>query len=60
MTAQVKVEEGERGNSLYLWFPRPYEDAVFRNLHYYERPLQPVLEGFSGMDVYQLDNLGNR
>jgi transglutaminase-like putative cysteine protease len=57
MTAQVKVEEGERGNALYLWFPRPYEDAVLRNLHYYERPLQPVLEGFSGMDVYQLDNL---
>jgi hypothetical protein len=57
MTAQVKVEEGERGNSLYLWFPRPYEDAILRGLLYFERPLNPVLEDYSGMDVFQLENL---
>ncbi|MCL2720298.1 MAG: IPT/TIG domain-containing protein [Treponema sp.] len=56
-SADIRVNEATRPNTLYLWMPRPIISSSQRNVRLISRNTYPFLENHKGVSLYKLDNL---
>ena len=56
-SVNIRVNEADRSNSLYLWIPRPSVSAAQRNIELLSRNAEPFVENYRGVNLYKLDNL---
>ncbi|MDR1058421.1 MAG: IPT/TIG domain-containing protein [Treponema sp.] len=56
-SVDIQVEEAERPNSLYLWFPRPVNSSSQRNVQVLSRSMDPFIENYRGTTLFQINDL---
>ena len=56
-TVDIKAEEAELPNSLYLWIPKPISSASQRNTTLLSRSMEPYVDNYRGISLYQLTDL---
>jgi transglutaminase-like putative cysteine protease len=56
-SVDIKVEEAEDPNSLYLWLPRPVQSSSQRNVRLLSRNMEPFIENYRGTSLFQMKNL---
>jgi transglutaminase-like putative cysteine protease len=56
-SVDVKTAEAESPNTLYLWAPQPAGSAAQRNIELLSRSMEPLMENYRGVSIFQFDNL---
>jgi transglutaminase-like putative cysteine protease len=58
-SVNVKINEAEKPNALYLWVPRPVTSASQRNTEVLSRNTEPFVENYRGTSLFQLTDLSS-
>ncbi|WP_010261496.1 transglutaminase domain-containing protein [Treponema primitia] len=53
----IRVQEAEGPNRLYLWLPQPVNSASQRNIRILSRNVEPFIENYRGTSLFQMQNL---
>ncbi|MFP3043942.1 IPT/TIG domain-containing protein [Treponema primitia] len=53
----IRVQDAEGPNRLYLWLPRPVNSASQQNIQILSRNVEPFIENYRGTTLFQLQNL---
>jgi len=56
-SVNVKVNEAESPNTMYLWIPYPSASSSQRNMELLLSSMEPFVESYRGVSLYKLDNL---
>jgi transglutaminase-like putative cysteine protease len=56
-TVDIRAEQAEPPNSLYLWLPRPVSAPFQPNVELLSRSLEPYVENYRGVSLYHLADL---
>jgi transglutaminase-like putative cysteine protease len=56
-SVNVKVEEAEAPNTMYLWIPRPVAYSAQKNAELLLSSMEPFIEKYRGVSLYKMDNL---
>jgi transglutaminase-like putative cysteine protease len=59
-SVDIKATEAEKPNTLYLWMPQPSVFASQRNIELLSRSMEPLVENYRGISLFQLSNLSAR
>jgi hypothetical protein len=58
-SADVKILEASKPNTLYLWVPQPVNSPSQRNVSLLSRTMDPFVENYRGTGLFKFDNLGS-
>jgi transglutaminase-like putative cysteine protease len=53
----IKINEADKPNALYLWVPQPVTSAAQRNTGLLSRNTEPFVENYRGTSLFQLNDL---
>jgi transglutaminase-like putative cysteine protease len=56
-SVDLKINEAESANTMYLWIPRPAVSAAQRNIELLSSNVEPVVDRYRGASLFKLDNL---
>jgi len=56
-SVEIKVNNAENPNTLYLWIPMPITSSAQRNVSMIYRNMEPFIENHRGVSLFKLDNL---
>jgi transglutaminase-like putative cysteine protease len=56
-SADIRVHEAAKPNTLYLWIPQPQASPSQRNVSLVSRSVNPFVENYRGVSLYKLENL---
>ncbi|MDR2257909.1 MAG: IPT/TIG domain-containing protein [Treponema sp.] len=56
-SVNIKINEADMPNALYLWVPRPVTSAAQRKTGLLSRNAEPFVENYRGTSLFQLNNL---
>jgi hypothetical protein len=56
-SVDIKINEAEKANTMYLWIPRPAASAAQRNIELFSGSAEPFIDKYRGASLFKLDNL---
>ena len=56
-SVNIKIDEAEAPNTMYLWIPHPASSAAQRNLELQYSSVEPFIGRYRGVSLYKVDNL---
>jgi transglutaminase-like putative cysteine protease len=56
-SVDIRVEQAEAPNSLYLWLPQPVASSSQRNVRLLSRNIEPFVENYRGTSLFQMKDL---
>jgi transglutaminase-like putative cysteine protease len=56
-SVDIKINEAEKPNTLYLWIPQPAVSAAQRNIELISRNAEPFMENYRGTSLYKIDDI---